>query len=68
MQKLIIFIAFALLTGVFFFCKKSESYLDTKSNDMVKTTSPYSIPSGNLAGWKQVLAEDFLLSSTPDQF
>ena len=68
MQKVIIFIAFALVTGVFFSCKKNESHLNTNLNDTVKTTSPYPITSGDLAGWKQVLAEDFLFSSTSDQF
>lgn len=61
MQKVIIFIAFALVTGVFFSCKKNESHLNTNLNDTVKTTSPYPITSGDLAGWKQVLAEDFFI-------
>lgn len=68
MQKLLVFIAFAVMPSIFYSCKKSEIHLVSNSSDTVKTVSPYIMPAGDLVGWKQVLAEDFLSPSSSDQF
>ena len=69
MQKLILIIAFAFTGSIFCTCKKKETiHLAVGINDTLKAVLKYTMPVNNIPGWKQILAEDFLLSATPDQF
>ena len=73
MQKIIFIIGLPLVLLFFNSCKKSDSPLSPPivvPADTAKqiTISPYPMPVGDLPGWKQVTAEDFLLTATPAQF
>ena len=65
------FIGLLLIIGMFSSCKKHKNpVLDVSPVDTVKqkSASPYPMPVGNIEGWQQVMAEDFLAKATSAQF
>ncbi len=70
-KNLILFIGLISIIGILSSCAKhtSPSLVVTPVDTVQqKGTSPFPMPLGDLAGWKQVTAEDFLTTASSDQF